>query len=143
MADNVVVNSPTTTGATIATDEIASVQHQLVKLEYGEDGSATMVSPTNPLPVITDTPLSVNHAKVTVVTAGVSVQFGTNTTKSIVVKASTSNTGVVYVGGSVVSVINGFPLLAGDTISIDISNSDIIWIDSSVNGDSVNWLSNN
>jgi len=50
MADNVQLNSPTTSGAVIATDDIAGVQHQLVKLEFGEDGSATQVSNSNPLP---------------------------------------------------------------------------------------------
>lgn len=51
MADNVTLNAPTTQGEKIATDEIDWVQHQLVKLEFGENGTATMVSKTNPLPV--------------------------------------------------------------------------------------------
>ena len=51
MSDNVVLNIPTTTGATIATDDISGVQHQLVKQEFGVDGVATMVSAANPLPV--------------------------------------------------------------------------------------------
>jgi len=49
--DNVQLNIPQSSGAIIATDEISSVQHQLVKLEYGVDGAATMVSTSNPLPV--------------------------------------------------------------------------------------------
>lgn len=49
--DNVVLNQSTTVGATIATDEVGLVQHQLVKVEYGVDGVATMVSADNPLPV--------------------------------------------------------------------------------------------
>lgn len=51
MADNVQLNAPTTQGEKIATDEIDWVQHQLVKLEFGENGTAIMVSKTNPLPV--------------------------------------------------------------------------------------------
>jgi len=47
MADNTVQ-----TGAdTIATDDIAGIKHQRVKVQYGADGSATDVSSTTPLPV--------------------------------------------------------------------------------------------
>ncbi len=51
MADNVTLNSPTSAGAVIASDEIAGVQHQLVKVEFGADGAATQVSAANPFPV--------------------------------------------------------------------------------------------
>jgi hypothetical protein len=51
MSSNVQVNQPSTLGAVIAADEITSVQHQLVKVEYGDAGSATQVSSSNPLPV--------------------------------------------------------------------------------------------
>lgn len=50
MADNVQLNVPTTSGATIATDDIGGVQHQLIKQEFGVDGVATMVSAADPLP---------------------------------------------------------------------------------------------
>lgn len=45
------MNAPTTSGATIATDDIGGVQHQLVKVEFGVDGVATPVSDADPLPV--------------------------------------------------------------------------------------------
>lgn len=50
MADNITLNSGTG-GATLAADDIASVWHQRVKVQYGVDGSATDVSDSNPLPV--------------------------------------------------------------------------------------------
>lgn len=50
MADNVLLNAPSSTGATIATDDISSIHHQLMKLEFGSDGVATMVDAANPLP---------------------------------------------------------------------------------------------
>jgi hypothetical protein len=51
---NVQLNKPTTQGAIIATDDIENVKHQLIKIEYGEEGTATPVSLTNPLPIKVD-----------------------------------------------------------------------------------------
>src|SRR3990167_6195398 len=50
MADNTILN-PGVGGDTIATDDIAGVKHQLVKLEYGVAGEANPVSSSNQLPV--------------------------------------------------------------------------------------------
>lgn len=49
MADNVSITEGS--GKTIATEDVSSVQHQKVKIEFGGDGVATMVSATDPLPV--------------------------------------------------------------------------------------------
>lgn len=49
MADNVAVTPGA--GATIATEDVAGVQHQKVKIEFGGDGVATMVSSVDPMPV--------------------------------------------------------------------------------------------
>lgn len=40
-----------TTGDNIATDDVGGVKHQRMKVEFGDDGSATEVSATYPLPV--------------------------------------------------------------------------------------------
>lgn len=53
MADNVTINSNTTTGATVASDDVGGIQFQRVKQSFGVDGVATDVSATNPLPVVT------------------------------------------------------------------------------------------
>lgn len=50
MADNTQLNVGTD-GDIIASDDIGGVKHQLVKLEFGNADSATMVSSENPLPV--------------------------------------------------------------------------------------------
>jgi hypothetical protein len=49
MADNVAITAGS--GTSIATDDIAGVQYQRVKVTYGADGSATDVSTASPLPV--------------------------------------------------------------------------------------------
>jgi hypothetical protein len=50
MADNFVTN-PGSGGATFASDDISSVQHPRVKVEWGADGTAVDTSATNPMPV--------------------------------------------------------------------------------------------
>lgn len=47
MPDNI-----TTAGGTFAYDDVGGVMHPRAKLEFGPDGSATDVSPANPLPVV-------------------------------------------------------------------------------------------
>lgn len=57
MADNKVVSAAIGVGPTVATDEIAGVDHLRIKVEFGVDGSAVDVSATDPMPVVqTGTP---------------------------------------------------------------------------------------
>lgn len=51
MSDDVTAN-PGVGGATFAADDIGGVMHPRIKLQYGDDGSATDVSSSNPLPVL-------------------------------------------------------------------------------------------
>lgn len=51
MADNLALSAPVGSGANLATDEISSVHHQRVKVEFGIDGAAVDVSSNDPLPV--------------------------------------------------------------------------------------------
>lgn len=62
MADNVELNLGSG-GKTIATDDIGGIQHELIKVEFGTDGNATMVSASNPLPV-TDNAAEVSVASI-------------------------------------------------------------------------------
>lgn len=49
MADNATLN-PGSGGITIATDDIGGVHYPVDKIAFGADGSATLVSESNPLP---------------------------------------------------------------------------------------------
>ncbi len=143
MAANVKLNAATADGGDSARsiDRGSGVKTQVVTLDMGGAGAEALLSGV--MPVIEAAPTTVASAKVTVTTAGVRVQFATTTCKSITVKAAAANAGIIYVDGSGVSAANGFPLSAGDTISLDISNTNIIWVDSSVSGDICNWISVN
>lgn len=51
MADESVILNPGSGGAAIAVDTISGISHELVKVEFGSDGTATQVDAANPLPV--------------------------------------------------------------------------------------------
>lgn len=111
---------------------------------YRVDGaeSAKQCTPVITLATTEQPPTSVLHALATVTTAGTQVQLATNTVRSVTIKATAANTGIIYVGASSVSSSDGFPLAAGDTVSLDIANTNLIWIDSSVNGETCSWIAN-
>lgn len=52
MSDNTQLNSPTTSGDIISTDDLGGVKVQNVKMAYGPDGSMTRVDTGTPLPVV-------------------------------------------------------------------------------------------
>jgi hypothetical protein len=86
-------------------------------------------------------PTQVISGQVNVTTAGTAVALGTtNDIISVVIKAKSSNTGNIYVGGSNVSSSNGLILSAGDAVSLDINNLSSVYIDSDVNGEGVSYL---
>jgi hypothetical protein len=94
--------------------------------------------------------LKSNAAK-NVTTAGTRVQLTTTDTitSSVIIQAKNSNTGTIYVGDSTVSSTQGLELSPGESIAFTGDNrnegqadelvlSDI-WLDSSVNGEGVQW----
>ena len=84
---------------------------------------------------------TVGNNKKTVTTAGTRVQLATTTTvKSVTIKALATNTGKIYVGSSTVASTNGYELSAGDSITLDIADLASIYLDSSVNAESVTYI---
>lgn len=95
-------------------------------------------------PVSIAAPTSIYHNKKTVTTAGTRVVLASSqAVRSVCIKALITNTGYIYIGDSSLSSTNGFQLLAGDTVSLDISNLNTIYIDSSVSGEGVTYISSN
>ena len=64
--------------------------------------------------------------------------------KFVLITAETDNTGVIVVGGSTVVALlasrQGTPLLAGDSMLIEIDDLVDIYLDSTVNGDGVTYI---
>lgn len=107
-----------------------------IKADTDKIPSLGSAAATSSVPV-TDSRTSLGSAKTTVTTAGTRVQLGTNTCSSITIKALSTNTGLIYVGTSTVASSNGFQLSAGESISLDITNTNLVYIDSAVNGEGI------
>jgi hypothetical protein len=130
MADNTTLNTGTG-GDVIATDDIAGVKHQRVKVQYGVDGAATDVSDTNPLPiddaggsltvdgtVTADAgtgpwPVTDNGGSLTVDNAALSVTGGGVEASALRVTLANDSTGVVSVDD------NGGALTVDGTVTAD------------------------
>jgi len=78
---------------------------------------------------------------VNVTTAGTRVQFGSQACQEVTIIAKRGNTGYIYVGNASVSSSDyGVELAAKDSITLPVNNLNLVWIDSSVNGEGVSYV---
>lgn len=76
-----------------------------------------------------------------VVTAGNRVQLPNNPCREVTIIGLSTNTGSIYIGGSNVShSFYGAELSAKDSITLTISNTNLVWIDSAVSGEGVSYV---
>lgn len=76
-----------------------------------------------------------------VTTAGVATQLPSISCRKIMITAKRTNTGYIYIGGSdVSSMVYGLELSARDSMTIEISNANLLYITSSVNGEGVSYI---
>lgn len=76
-----------------------------------------------------------------VTTAGTAVQMPTAACRKVLVIARQSNTGSIFVGGTgVTSASYGAELLAGNSLELELSNVNLLYINSSVNGEGVSYI---
>lgn len=137
MADNTILDGPGVGGDTIATDDIAGIKHQRVKVQYGDDGAATDVSDTNPLPiddaggsitvdgtVAVTQPVAVtdNAGSLTVDNAALSVVGGGTQATALRVTVASDSTGVLSVddNGASLTVDVGTALPTGTNTVGDV-----------------------
>lgn len=151
MGDNVIINPATgmAVASQFASDEIGGVQHQRVKVEIGADGVATDVSSANPMPVSQTIPADIAAAltdgRKTVTTPGTQVAIVSSATpcKWVMITALLTNTQVIFIGGSGVDATigaeAGTPLAAGDSITVPISNAQLVFVDSRVAGEGISF----
>lgn len=122
----------------IATDDInlAAIKTGVETLDNIVSGNeaqvdvVTMPQPTPPSAIVafaTDIP-----------NAGTRVQLGSNVVNGVVIQAKSTNTGVIYVGGSdVSSTVFGAELQPGQSVGLAIDNTNKIYVDTATNGNDV------
>lgn len=102
---------------------------------------ATAVPVSGTVTASTAAPTTVVAFVTAVTTAGTRVQLGSNAVSGCILQAPSTNTGIMYVGGSIVSAtVYGAELQPGQATSIAIDNTNKISIDSSVSGGKVSVL---
>ena len=84
---------------------------------------------------------TLNASVQVIATAGTSVQLPDTPCRKVLIIAKRQNTGYIYVGGSNVSSITyGAELGATDSIEIEVSNANLIYLDASVSGEGVSYF---
>lgn len=139
MADNVTL--PVMSGGdTLAADDVGGIKYQRFKLSFGADGAATDVATSAPLPVSVATAASLGSGAVTLTLAGTIQQLPNQAATGITVRALTTNAGTVYVGGSAVTASNGFPLNAGEALSLDVANTNAVYLTADTDGQAARFV---
>lgn len=90
---------------------------------------------------------TVGDGRKVVTTAGTRVQFDAQACKYVIITGEEDNTDIITVGGSAVvgatATRRGTPLTAFQYMRFDVSNMNLLWLDSEVNGEGVTftWFS--
>lgn len=86
---------------------------------------------------------SVGDGTATVTTAGTRVQLPSQACKKVIIQTLETNTGIIVVGGSTVVAAagsrRGVALFATQSQAFEVSNLDLLYIDSTVNGEKINF----
>ena len=109
-----------TKGNLLSIPEIVSVQSSVLPT-----GASTSVKQDDLLTELQ--PLTVIYAGTkTVPTGTAEVLASSQAIRSVTIKALSTNTVAVYIGGSGITV-SGFELLAGESVSLDVNNLNLVY----------------
>lgn len=87
---------------------------------------------------------TIYYGQTTVSTAGTAVVLASSQSiRSVCIKALTGNTGLMYVGDSSVIASTGYELPKDLSVCLDVNNLNLIYINSSVNGEKVAYVAIN
>ncbi len=138
------LGSPFQAGGSIGNTSFIATQATAANLNVAAVLNAETTKVIGTVNANVNAPTTILNGKTTVSTAGSRTTLaGATTCKSVTIKALSTNTGFIYVGNSTVTSANGFQLLAGDTVSLDIADLTTVNIDSSVNGEGCTYIANN
>jgi len=86
-------------------------------------------------------PGTIVAGQATVAGAGTPVALGTIAlTSGVTVRALQDNAGTIFVGGFAVSDSTGYELDAAETVFMEVSALEQVWVDASSNGDKVSYI---
>lgn len=71
------------------------------------------------------------------------VALASNPCKQVTVKALVGNTIAVYIGPAGISTATGYELIAGDSITVAVSNTNLLHLIASTTGASISWIAVN
>ena len=84
---------------------------------------------------------AIKGALAAVTTAGTRVQLPDYACREVTIIAKSTNTGSIYIGGSnVASSVYGAALLKNDSITLPVNNTNLLYIDASVNGEGISYF---
>ena len=129
MADNITLNLGSG-GDVLAADDIGpGVKYTRSKITIGAAGDNDGdISNSNPMPSKLNPTTSFVASTQVTVNITPEVQLGNNiSTRGVVLKSSSGNIGKIFIGLTGVTTSTGFELNAGDSISIPVSNSNLIY----------------
>jgi hypothetical protein len=133
---------PANTGA-FGPDSSNALQAASLLFAYdtSQNQYVSLQAKNNALFVSTQSSSTLTANVLSVTTAGTRVQLPSIACNEVTIIAKRTNTGDIYVGGSTVSsTVYGADLQAKDSITIKVSNANLIYIDSSVNGEGISYV---
>lgn len=106
------------------------------------NGSGTeLFSTGNPAKVFVTGATTFKGAKQSVTTAGTKMQLPSYTCTKVTIVALKDNAGSIFIGGSDVSqTVFGAELEAKDAVTIEVSNTNLIYLTSSVSGEGISYF---
>ena len=137
-------------GASLLITTIASSAPDTSVVTAGLDPSSSLPAGTNAIGTVTVATggATVVAGQTKLAASGTAQQLGSNAlVNGVVITAPTSNTGTITLGSSTVNnwvggTGNGYPLSPGQSFAFSVSNTNAIWFNGTVTGDSISFGGN-
>jgi len=117
MADNIAITPGS--GATVRTDDIDGVHYQVVKLAWGDDGTASFTATATPLPTTAATGGTIRASAVSVGTTATALPAAALASRRRVIVQNLGAT-TVYLGGTSVTAAAGLAVRPEGAIALDL-----------------------
>lgn len=123
-------------------EEVGTAENPLVVASSATGGQEVVQPDASALNATIPPPTAFYHGQKAVTTAGTAEALGSTQAlkKGVLVKALSTNTGKVYVGGEDVDSATGFELDFGDMTYIEIDDLAKVYVDAAEDGEGVSYV---